>query len=139
MRTFGTAVTALVVFDLLAASMVQGRSPDTLIAAEEQPSKIVAVRDVTTRDGVVHGVLVNRSNKTLRDVRLLIRHTWLWKNEKKPGEDSPGRVDYYTVRSELPPGGTVELTYRPQPPLPDRDDGRFETSVEVVGWTEIGR
>ena len=139
MRTLGKSVIALIALELLAAPVAQGRSPDTLIAEEEQPSKVVAVRDVTTRDGVVHGVLVNRSNKTLRDVRLLFRHTWLWKNEMKPGDDSPGRVDYYTVRSELPPGGTVEFTYRPQPPLPDRDDGRFETSVEVVGWTEIGR
>jgi hypothetical protein len=57
----------------------------------------------------------------------------------KPGEDSPGRVDYYTVRSELPPAGEVELKYRPEPPLPDRADGHFETTVEVAGWTETGR
>lgn len=111
---------------------------ETLIA-DEQPSRVVVVRDVSTRAGVVSGVLANRSRKLLRDVRLLFHHTWLWKNEMHPGEDSPGRVDYYTVKSELPPGETVDFTYRPEPPLPDRDDGHFETSVEVVGWTEIGR
>jgi hypothetical protein len=114
------------------------RAADTLIA-DEQPSRVVVVRDVTTRHGVVSGTLVNLSRKALRDVRLLVRHTWFWKNEQKPGDDSPGRVDYYTARGELRPDGSVEFTYRPEPPLPERDDGHFETTVEVVGWTEIGR
>ena len=114
------------------------RSADTLIA-DEGPSRVVVVRDVASRHGLVSGVLVNHSPKLLRDVRLLFHHNWLWKNEMRPGDESPGRVDYYTVRSELPPGETVEFSYRPEPPLPDRDDGHFETTVDVVGWTEIGR
>jgi hypothetical protein len=124
---------------LVAASVAYGAAPDKLIA-DDGPDRIVVVRDVTaTPQGAVSAVLVNHSRKELRDVRLLIHHTWLWKNEMKPGEDSPGRVDYYTVRSRLPPDGEVEFKYRPEPSLPDRDDGRFATTVDVVGWTEIGR
>jgi hypothetical protein len=98
----------------------------------------VVVRDVTTRDGVVSGVLLNRSLGRVRDVRLLIRHTWLWEDELHPGDDSPSRAGYDTVSDEIAPGGQVQFTYRPVPPLPERDDGRFETSVEVVGYTQIG-
>ena len=113
---------------------------DVRCAKLERDGAIVVVRDVTTTPkGGVSGVLVNHSHKQLRDVRLLIHHNWLWKNELKPGDDSPGRVDYYTVRSELAPEGKVELKYRPEPPLPDREDGHFATTVEVVGWTETGR
>jgi hypothetical protein len=130
-----SALAAVVVLGLIAGV---ARAADTLIA-DEQPSHDVTVRDVTTRHGAVSGVLVNHSRKVLRDVRLLVHHTWLWKNEQKPGDDSPGRVDYYTVRSGLPPGESVEFTYHPEPPLPDRQDGHFETTVDVVGWTEIGR
>lgn len=137
MRTL-VHVAALAVATMLMATAGARAATDTLIA-DEQPSRVVTVRDVTTRTGVVSGVLVNRSQKRLRDVRLIFHHEWLWKNEKKPGDESPGRVDYYTVKSELPPGGDVEFTYRPEPPLEQRDDGRFETTVEVVGWTEIGR
>jgi len=43
------------------------------------------------------------------------------------------------MTTNLPPGGTVEFSYRPEPPLPGRDDGRFETTVDVVGWMEVGR
>ena len=46
--------------------------------ADEQPSRMVTVRDVTARPGMVSGVLVNHSQKLLRDVRLLFHHTWLW-------------------------------------------------------------
>jgi hypothetical protein len=122
-----------------AVSAVPASALDKLVA-DDGPDRIVVVHDMSsTAQGNISGVLVNNSHKELRDVRLLIHHTWLWKNEMKPGDDSPGRVDYYTVRSELPPNGELDFKYRPDPPLPDRDDGRFETSVEVVGWTEIGR
>jgi hypothetical protein len=137
MRGFLKARAAVVVLGLITVAGVV-RAADTLIA-DEQPSHDVTVRDVTTRRGAVSGVLVSHSRKVLRDVRLLVHHTWLWKDELKPGDDSPGRVDYYTVRSTLPSGASVDFTYRPEPPLPDREDGHFETTVDVVGWTEIGR
>ncbi|HEY2388375.1 MAG TPA: hypothetical protein VGK30_15580 [Candidatus Binatia bacterium] len=122
-----------------AARDVPAAALDKLIA-DDGPDRTVVVHDMSsTPQGNISGVLVNNSHKELRDVRLLIHHTWLWRNEMKPGDDSPGRVDYYTVRSQLPPNGEIDFKYRPEPPLPDRDDGRFETSVEVVGWTEIGR
>lgn len=109
------------------------------VIADEEPGSSVVVRHVQARDdGVVTGVLVNRSTRLVRDVRLLVRHSWLWSHEFSPGEDSPGRVAYHVVPADIPPAGSVEFRYRPDPPLPDRSDGRFETSVEVVGLTEIG-
>jgi hypothetical protein len=135
-RRLPIAVAILTV--LLATTAVHAAGPDKMVS-DDGPDRIVVVRDVTTTPrGGVSGVLVNHSHKQLRDIRLLIHHTWLWKKEMKPGDDSPGRVDYYTVRSELPPEGEIELKYRPEPPLPDRDDGHFDTTVEVAGWTEIG-
>ena len=134
-----SSLIGLLLAALVLASASVAAAVDKLIAAEG-PAREVMTENVTTSPrGDVTGVLTNRSSKELRDIRLLIHHTWLWKNEMKPGDDSPGRVDYYTVRSPLPPNGRLEFTYHPEPPLPDRDDGHFETSVDVVGWTEIGR
>lgn len=98
----------------------------------------VVVRNVIVTDGSVSGDLVNTSHHLVRDVRLLVRHTWLWANERSPGEDNPGRTAYATVHEDIPAGGSLPFTVRPDPPLPVRSDGRFETSVEVVGVTEIG-
>ncbi len=136
MRLLAFAFALVAVVGALATPRAAGAD---MYIADEQPSRVVTVRDVTSRPGGVSGVLVNHSEKLLRDIRLLFHHTWLWADELHPGEESPGRVDYYTARSDLPAGGTLEFSYKPEPPLPDRHDGRFETTVEVVGWTEIGR
>ncbi|MBI4516530.1 MAG: hypothetical protein HY699_12030 [Deltaproteobacteria bacterium] len=108
------------------------------VITEERVAQQVVVRDLRVRAGAVSGLVVNNARKPLRDVRLLIRHQWIWKNERNPGPDNPGRVAYYTVHEEIPPDVSVAFKYRPNPPLPDRSDGHFETTVEVVGYSEVG-
>ena len=108
------------------------------LVANQDTSQTVTVSGVSLQNGAISGSLVNKSPRLLRDVRLLIRLTWFWKNERHPGDDSPGRSDYFTVTEEIPPGGSTSFTYRPSPPLPQRDDGHFEAAAQVVGFTEIG-
>ncbi len=113
-----------------------GRS--TAIISPPEASAIVAVLNNGAQDGVVSGVVVNKSPRPVRDVELLIRHEWRWSNERHPGSHSPGRADRYLVRSEIPAGATLPFTYQTADPLPARADGRFITSVEVMSFTEIG-
>jgi hypothetical protein len=111
----------------------------TKVVPDDRVSGSVALRDVEVNGGDVSGVLVNTtSGKDVRDVELLIRYDWLWKNEFRPGEDSPSRAVYFTVPARIPPGGQAAFTYRVDPPLPVRSDGRFQTSVEVSGLVEVG-
>jgi hypothetical protein len=108
----------------------------TLIT-QDQTSQAVSIRNLTVKDDVVSGELVNNSSRTLRDVQLLIRYTWLWKNELHPGADSPGDAVYYTVEGDIPSGGSNPFTYRPASPLPSRPDGHFEVAVSVAGFAEL--
>ena len=120
------------------AARAAGEIAGERIVSPDRLREIADVRDVTLADdGTVSGLVVNRSGQVLRDVRLLINYEWLWKNEFRPGTDSPGRADYYTLPQEIPPGGSVRFTYRPEEPLSRRSDGRFETSVHVAGLTEF--
>ncbi len=98
----------------------------------------VVVRDVNPQGDRLSGVVVNRSRWPVRDVRLLIRHTWLWNNERHPGADSPGRASFYTTSGTIPPGESAPFEYRSVDPSPSRPDGHFKTEVEVVGYTEVG-
>lgn len=109
----------------------------TLISQEQASSQAVSIRNLSVKDGVVSGELVNNSSRTLRDVQLLIRSTWLWNNEMHPGADSPGDAVYYTVEGDIPPGGNKPFTYRPASPLPSRADGHFEVVVSIAGFAEI--
>jgi hypothetical protein len=121
----------------ITASMPFAAAAETLISGQEAAA-VVVPSDITARDGTVSGVLLNQSGRLVRDVQLLIRHEWLWNDERHPGDDSPGRTENYTVRDQIPPGGSIRFTYREPAPLPQRSDGRFKTSAEVVGFTQIG-
>jgi hypothetical protein len=108
----------------------------TLLSAD-QAAQVVTIRNLTVKEAVVSGELLNKSSRRLRDVQLLIRHTWLWNDEFHPGRDDLGVAVYYTVEGEMAPGSSRPFTYRPSPPLPSRADGQFEVTVSVAGFTEI--
>lgn len=108
------------------------------LVSPSEVASAVRVSDVQARDGVVTGRLVNASRTPIRNVELLIAHTWLWNNERHPGTDSPGRTDLYTFSGEIPPQAQMPFTYNVSPPLPQRDDGRFQTDVQVVGFAQVG-
>ena len=137
MRVIGShVVTGLILSGVVLA--LPTAAPGRKAASSTQASGTATVRDVKVRGDVVSGVLVNNSHRVLHEVRLLIRHTWLWHNERHPGNDNPGRADYYTLSTDVAAGAEQSFTYTINPPLPQRSDGRFVTTVEVVGFIEVG-
>jgi hypothetical protein len=107
------------------------------VLTHQEASRVLVLSNITAKDGVVSGEIRNNSSNIVRDVQLLIRYTWLWKNEFKPGKDDPGRSVYYIVPGEVPPGGTTRFQYTPDPPLPKRTDGSFLVGVSVAGFTQV--
>ena len=97
----------------------------------------VTVENVALQGDTVTGVVANTSAHGVRDVQLEITYGWLWKNERHPGTDNPGRTDLYTLPGEISAGGSKPFSYRPQSPLQNRSDGTFVPSAAVVGYTEI--
>jgi hypothetical protein len=129
------AVTALTI-GMLAGS-ARALTVEEPISARLASQEVITT-DVRAHDGVISGMVVNKSGNTLRDVKLMIDHAWLWTNERRPGTDDPSRTDFYTMPQAIPPHGAVAFEYRTSPPLSDRTDGRFDTVVKVAGFTEIG-
>jgi hypothetical protein len=102
-----------------------------------QASQDVMATDVCMHDGTISGNVLNKSGDTLRDVKLMIDHAWLWKNEFHPGTNDPSRTDFYTLPQVIPAHGSVAFEYHTNPPLPHRTDGRFDTTVKVMDFTEV--
>ncbi|HWP24654.1 MAG TPA: hypothetical protein VNM15_10815 [Candidatus Binatia bacterium] len=100
-------------------------------------SRVLTVEKLSVVDGAVSGEIYNRSPHAVRDVQLLIRHTWLWDNEARPGKNDPGTSVYQTLSGEIPPGGRLPFKYQPSPPLPKMAGGQFETTVGIAGYAEI--
>lgn len=124
------------------ALVLFGFQPGPLYAEEnilpgEEAGKIVAIGQLKVEDDEVSGVLVNNSDRPVQDVQILIRDTWYWEKEFRPGENPPGEATYYTVEKEIPPKGELPFVYKRKEPLPSQPGGRFETEVKVSGFTEV--
>lgn len=109
------------------------------VLSHQQAGSVLAIDRVAAQpDGTVTGEIRNNSKNSVRDVQLFIRYTFLWKNEFRPGKESPSAAFYPTISGDIAPGKSLPFKFTPDPPLPKRSDGRFEApSVSIAGFTEI--
>ncbi len=103
-----------------------------------EAARTILINDVSVQNGWVSGTVINQSSTTLHAVELSLQQVWLWNDERHPGTESPGRTLPFTFRGDVPPNGSAPFTFQP-PPLPQRSDGRFVTTVDVIGFTQVGR
>ena len=126
---------------LLAGAGLMLLLPESVLAQtvleRQESGRTLEVSNLNVQDGGVTGELRNNSANAVRDVQLLIRYVWLWKNEFHPGSDDPSRSVYYNMPGELPAHGTTRFQYAATPPLPERTDGSFTVSVAVAGFTQV--
>ncbi len=128
---------------LLGTLLLAACAAAPVTAAEREPrlvdeSIIEHTANLSTlrvHDGGIDAVLENRSTRVLDDIVVIVRYDWLWKDELNPGEHNPGWVEYVTVDERLLPGERIPFVYTPRKPLPQRNDGWFAPSAEVVGAT----
>ena len=104
---------------------------------EQEAAKTLGIQYKTENHDVISGKIINNSPHPIRDPEVLVEYHWLWAKEFNPGNNSPGRAAYVKLDKEIQPGESVSFTYRPQPPLPDRNDGRFVPEVSPAGFTIV--
>ena len=126
-------------FSLTIGVMVSGVAYAENITVADNNQKIITVDDVAVHNGVVSGKIVNHSNREVRDVELLIRHTWQWSNEFHPGNSDPGMASSHIFNKSIRPGESVPFSFSESSTLPARSDGQFKSVVSVTGFTEIIR
>jgi len=124
-------------FGGVALGSEHGARPAAIIGQTDVRS-VLEVTNLQASDARVTATLVSRSSMRIKDIQLVVRHAFLWKDERNPGKDNPGRTEYYLVLGEVEPNGSIAFEYQPDPPLPQRTDGSFQTSIEIAGFTEFG-
>ena len=117
----------------LALAQAPPSAQQEVVGAGEIDS-VVRVRDVLVGSNEISGTIVNLTDDELRDVRLRVRDMFLWRNERRPGEDDFSRAEEFIVRGPVPPRGALGFT-APRSPLAPRSDGEYRTSVEVTALT----
>jgi len=127
-----TAVTGLAV-SLGATTVV----PAQTVLSAGDAAKSVTIQDLKATTSLVSGVVANHSPHAIRDIDILVQYHWLWENEFKPGQQPPGQAALVRLEKDLQPGQSVSFRYTPAPPLPERNDGRFEPEVTIAGFTVV--
>ena len=107
------------------------------ILSPEEAARVVAVKNLKATSTEVSGEIVNNTPHIIRDVEVLIQYHWLWANDFKPGQESPGTSAIVKLDKELQPGQSATFRHVPKPPLSDRKDGRFEPEVVIAGFTTV--
>ena len=116
---------------------LHGATAASPVVPSSEAAQTIVINDLTVHEGSVSGTVVNKSSATVRGVQLLLRQTWLWNNERHPGTDSPGRTLPFTFGGDIAANASAPFTFQ-TPPLPQRSDGRFVTTMDVTGFTEVG-
>ncbi len=106
---------------------------------QEKADHVLKVENVSVKDGDVSGELVNISQQGVFAIQFQVLYSWRWNNDFKPGGQDPGRAEYFTIDREIRPGQRVPFNHKPSPPLPARNDGSFDISVKVIGFSKIFR
>ena len=111
--------------------------PPEAVVLPPEAARTIVINDLTVHDGSVSGTVVNKSSATLHGVELSLRQVWFWTDERHPGTDSPGRTLPFTLGGEVAPNASAPFTFQ-TPPLNQRSDGRFVSTMDVTGFTEVG-
>jgi hypothetical protein len=133
-------VTRIWIFAALLGILIlplHGATASEKVVPSSEAAQTIVINDLTVREGSVSGTIVNKSSATVRGVALLLRQAWLWNDEHHPGTDNPGRTLPLTFAADVAPHASAPFTFQ-IPPMPQRSDGRFVTTMDVTGFTEVG-
>ena len=111
-------------------------SAETVLSSQEA-SRALSFEKLDVNPTKISGVIANKTPHTIKDVQLMIQYHWLWKDERNPGKDSPGRTVIIPLNEQLEPGESQPFSYTPQFSLPSRDDGYFMPEVDVAAFTTV--
>lgn len=128
-------VSSMVIALVILSLPPEGQSQQ--VRSDEEVARVLAIEQLAVKDGVVRGLVRNKSDHAVREVQLFIRYTWLWADERHPGKTDPGTSTYHTLKETIEPRSTLSFTYKPSPPLPKIPGGHFDTSVTIAGFSEI--
>lgn len=128
---------------IVAASFVAALSPaqpsnaEPIQIADDDRNAPIQVESVALEGNAISGTLVNRGSDEVRSIRLLVDIEFLWANETKPGENSPGRATVFTIPGPLSPKGELGFSLHPEPPLEERADGHFRPKARVMSYETV--
>lgn len=132
LRTLAIATVALI------SPPLDWAGAETVLSSQEA-SRVLSFEKLDVNPSRISGVIANKTPHTIKDIQLMVQYHWLWKDERNPGKDSPGRTVIIPLKEQLEPGESQRFSYTPEISLPSRNDGYFMPEVDVAAFTTVIR
>ena len=126
-------ITALGCGGLLSASVSFAAQ---VVLSPQEAAKSVTIEDLRITPTTVSGMVVNRTPHIVRDVEVVVQYHWLWNNEFRPGNDSPGQTVVQRIDKDLQPGQSAPFSHTLNIGG-DRKDGRFVPEATVGAFAVV--
>lgn len=123
-----------VVLTLLLAPLLPCAADDVVPAT--QLASIAILDDIVDTPESLSGMISNHGDKRIENVRLLVSYGWLWNDDRRSDDASPGWTEIHTLPLAVEAGQRVPFTLHHERPRPARDDGQLTTTVKVIGLTQ---
>jgi hypothetical protein len=131
LRTLALFATVVLISPLL------DRAGAETVLSSQEASRVLSFEKLDVNPSKISGVIANKTPHTIKDVELMIQYHWLWKDERNPGKDSPGRTVIIPLNEQIEPGESHRFSYTPPFSLPSRNDGYFMPEVDVAAFTTV--
>ena len=109
-------------------------SAANIVPADELDA-VVTLDDLADTETGMTGTVTNHGDVPVTDVQVLVSYGWLWKDDRRSNDASPGWTETHTLPMRLAPGESQPFAFAHERPRPARDDGELTMKVRVIGLT----
>lgn len=119
---------AMLVFTVSTASAVN-------VVPADEVDAIITLEDMADTETGMTGTVTNHGDVPVTEIKVLVSYGWLWKDDRRTDEASPGWTETHTLPLRLEAGQSEPFAIAHERARPQRDDGELILSYKVLGFT----
>lgn len=129
-----TLITASLACTLLLGPTLPCVAADVVPVAEV--AAIATIASLVDTPQRLSGQISNRGQQRIENVQLLVSYGWLWNDDRRSNDTSPGWTEIHTLPMAIEAGQSVSFEVEHERARPLRDDGQLLLTVKVIGLTQ---
>ena len=114
-----------------------GFCADETSAGQVDFNAIIQVETERLAPGKLVGKMRNTGPRTVRDIVVLVKHSWVWTKARGDGPDSYSHSEYVRIDRALVPGDQAAFASVHTPVADVPEDANYFSEVKVSELTEI--
>ncbi|MCC6706445.1 MAG: hypothetical protein IT492_02695 [Gammaproteobacteria bacterium] len=105
------------------------------VVPADEVDAVITLEDVADTETGMTGTVTNHGDVPVTEIKVLVSYGWLWKDDRRTDEASPGWTETHTLPLRLEAGQSQPFALAHEQARPQRDDGELTMSYKVLGFT----